>query len=288
LPGPRATVEQQYAQQYELCVQATATVDGLCNQILRATVDQEELLGPDERMTVDPNTGVAYVQTFRWPVRQVLGGQVSPATSFPPNWQTVSAANMRVFEDLTSLYTATLIGGSGAGSTRLEVAPGYVTWYAGRNGTRFQYYYINGWSHCGLTASCASGASTLQVDDVTNTAGTTLYISDGANSEYVSVASAAATAPVALPIGGSVQAGPGTLTLTGSTTYTHQANIILTELPQSIVWATAVLCAAEALTRGATATVVPSQPGANAAQSKGIGDYKLEAAQILAPYRRVI
>lgn len=295
LPGPRTTAQQQFAQQFEICVAATATVDGICNQILRATVDQEELLGPNDRLTVDSHTGIGYFQTSRWPVREVLGGQVSAAATFPPQWTLIPANGTRAYQELTSLYSATTIGPSGAGSTRVEIQPGFVTWYPGRQGTRCQVFYVNGWIHAGLTASCASGASVLQVDDVTGMLGaidfvgaTNLYISDGANSEYVSVSTASASAPITTPNGIVVQAGPGTITLAAPTLYTHAVATTLSELPQSITWATGLLAAAEALTRGATATVVPAQPGAQAAQGKGIGDYRTEADNVLAPYKRII
>src|SRR5579875_3184688 len=86
VPYPGAPAALQLAEQLRICWRATHRVDGICNQTLRATVNQELLRGPHLRLQVDASSGVARAITARWPILQVLSAQYSPAAASPPNW----------------------------------------------------------------------------------------------------------------------------------------------------------------------------------------------------------
>jgi hypothetical protein len=289
LPGPRSAPGAQEALELDVCWQATAQVDGYCNQVLRATIDQEELSGPSQRLSVDSN---GYTRGFvsRWPILAVLGARVSPAASFPPQWIAVPTTAVRPFEQLITL-SPTVPYGAGAGAYQVEIAPGYINWAGGRAGWRFEMVYSNGWPHSGLSASVAAGASVVYVDDVTGWDATTVNLVgqayDGQYDEQFNVISVTANDPLNLPTGGSVVSGPGSLQLVRPLQFAHQVGVGFSALPPSIQWATILYATAEALTRGATATNVQQQPGSRQSGGGGVEALRKQAEEILQPYRRI-
>lgn len=238
-------------------------------------------------MTVD-NTGTGRIMTSRWPVTAILGGQVSPRATIPRSWTTVPVSAMD-FEDPPMTYLSPVVeGAAGAGGQAVLVAPGYVSWANGRNGYSFQLAYLNGWPHAGVTSTVTQGATEVEVDDVTGMAGATCMLYDGSATETVTVSSAAATSPVKLPMGGTVQAGPGTLTLSSGTAYAHEAGTVVSALPADIMWAVILYAAAQVLAEGATAVAIPEIAGAMTSGGKGTADLIKESRRILMPYRRII
>jgi len=280
IPDFDSTPDAQLSEQFNICWRATHWIDAWCNQPLRSTIDTEEFLGPNYRLTVD-NNGLGRVLTSRWPVTEVLSAQYSSAWSAPAQWQPIPANALYVENELN------LVGGisieSAAGPSAIRITPGYIAWAPGRNSYRLQVTYANGWAHCGITANAEIGAYTLQVDDCTGmvigTQGRGMWIYDGANTEHVVVSSTTATS------------GPGTVTLSSPLLYSHagsiQQPIIMSSLPAAVQQAAILHATYQALTRGATATTVQNMPGSTT--NSGGGQSLLEDVKdMLKPYRRVI
>lgn len=287
IPLPQATAAQQLAEQTNICWRASNIVDAICNQPLRATLDVEQIAGPDWRMTVDAS-GVARAMTSRWPVLDVVGARVSPRAAIPRNWTTIPSGAVVLEEPPLGIYGSTVEGSSGAGGQSVLVAPGYISWFAGRSGYVLELSYINGWPHAGTTAPATAGATTLAVDDVTAFTGASAFVYDGAATEVISISFVAATNPVTLPTGTTVDTGPGTLTLSAPLTSAHDAGLVVSSLPQDISWATVLLATAQVLESGATAVTVQNINGVETHDGKGADDLKVEAEVLLAPYKRVI
>ena len=174
---------------FNICDRASSEADVLCNQVLRATLNTEEDVGPDFRLTCPPD-GVARFALQRFPVVALLGGQVSGAQTFPPAWQTVPASAMRIEGSLLGQAGSSAPDPAAAGPTAALIAPGYVTWAQGRRGFRFQIQYINGWPHCGLLTAAVAGDTLVQVDDITGWVGVAGRIYDGAQTEPLTVVAA--------------------------------------------------------------------------------------------------
>lgn len=285
-PGNSGT-PAQIAELVNILTRATGMVDAICNQTLRSTVSVEQVQGPDYRMTVD-SSGVARVMLSRWPVTEILAGRVSPRATIPRSWSSVPVTAMALEDPPITLLSPVVEGAAGAGGNAVLVAPGYVSWAAGRNGYTFECSYLNGWPHAGVTASVAAGAQSVDVDDVTGMAGATCFFYDGATTETVTVSSATATSLVALPAGGTVQAGPGTVTLASPLVYGHAQGTVVSALPQDIIWASILLAACQVLSEGATAVAIPDIAGALTSGGKGVEDLKVDAEIILSTYHRVI
>lgn len=288
-PGAGVTNAQRIAAQSNLCQYATGQIDEIVNQPLRATINTEQYSGPDYRMTVQQATGNTRMILARWPILQILTAQVSTNT-FPRSWQTLPAGYYDVEFPPIGLYGTSAPSAAGEGGQSIILAPS-ANWRAGRNGFVARVTYINGWPHCGLTAPAAAGDTTLQVDDCTGWAITseasgqigacgTVY--DAGGQEVVKVTATSAAS------------GPGLLTLSQGLQSPHAQGVMVSTLPASAVWAAALLCADQALVRGATSTTVQSIPGAGATSGTGGGsglnsrDLRKTAQMILRPYARTI
>ena len=289
IPSRNADARAQQAEQANICLRATGLVEGVTNQVLRATIDTEFFSGPDWRVTISRSTGNARVLVSRWPILQVIGGQVTPDI-FPRNWQAISAALMDVEKPPIGLYGAAQAADVPDGGQALIIAAGFISWWNGRNGFRLQVQYVNGWPHTSLTAAANQGDTTVQVDDCTGWApspedpedqqfGATGIFYDGLFQE------------VALCTGSSVAAGPGTLTLGSPLTFGHSAGVLLTTLPRTVMNATIDMASSLALARGATATTVQSVSGGGGTAGGGpLGPQQLRelAAKSVRSYARVI
>jgi hypothetical protein len=247
----------------------------------------EQVQGPDYYMTVDAS-GVARVMLSRWPVTQVLGGQVSPRAAIPRSWSVIPVTAIVPEDPPMTLLSPVVEGAAGAGGNAVLVAPGYVSWANGRNGFTCEIAYLNGWPHGALTAAAESGATTVDIDNVTGFTGAAAYVYDGSATETASITAAVAGSPLALPMGGTAQAGPGTLTLASPLVFEHQAGTVVSALPQDIAWAVILLAAAQVLSEGATAVAIPDIAGAMTSGGKGVADLVREAKEIIAVYRRCI
>ena len=281
IPEFNSAPDAQLAEQVNICWRTSHWIDAYCNQPLRATVDTEEILGPDYRMTVD-NNGLTRVQLSRWPVTEVAYAQYTSSAIVPPQWQQIPTDYCYIEN------TVTISGGisieAAAGPSDVRIAPGYISWWSGRNGLRLQLTYINGWAHAGIITGAELGDTQVNVDDCTGmwngTVGRGMWIYDGANTEYVTVA------------GTSVASGPGVVTFTSPLVYSHAAStqqpVMISALPASIQQAAILYATMQALQRGATATTVQNMPGSITTNGDAYDSMMKEIKEILKPFRRVI
>lgn len=290
IPEQGASDLAKFAEQTNMCWRTTAEVDRICNQPLRATLDTEEETGPDFRVTID-SQGVAHMLASRWPILSVVGAQVSPAAAFPPAWQVLPPDSVRRGSGVIGAYGTTTPGTGAQGQVELDIAPGWVTWYAGRNGTKLQVAYLNGWPHAGLTGNVDAGALMLPVDDVTGMAGAAPFLYDGANTEQVTVNAVTALASVTT-MGVQVPVGPGWLNLAAPTRYAHTvtstAAVLASSMPADIQLASLCLVAAEAVDAGIEGIVISEVRGVQQSSFSGSAALLARAEKILHSYRRAL
>jgi len=283
-PYKGTTPAQNVAEQLNMLMRATAQCDLYTNQVLRATLDTEQISGPDFRVTIQTGSQNGRVILSRWPILSITQIQVAPNNMFPRQWTTLPAGYYDIEHPVIGVYGSIAPSDSGDGGQSIVISPGYVNWANGRNGVLLRVSYVNGWPHCSLTGNVAAGAMTIPVDDctgwaitgefgVTGAAGT---IYDSGQQEGVQVTAASATS------------GPGTLTLSSALTFGHAAGVMVTSLPQSVIWATILFASAQALTRGSTSTTVHNIPGTGASGEKSAADLIGDAEMLLHPLRRTI
>lgn len=293
IPWPQATTQEQYEEQYNVCVRATKMVDGHTNQVFRATIDSEEAQGPNYYVTIDNSTGQLRWILTRWPVTQILAAQVAPNT-LPPTWVQVPSGNWRIDTPVLGTYGSYLSGGSGgSGGQTIYLGAGYGSWGLGRNGYLVACSYMNGWPHAGITQDIAVGSSTIHVDNVTGFAGAAAFIYDGASSEEVYISSVTANAMVVLPNGGGLApAGPGTVTLSAPTQFSHiggaPPGVVISSIPADVIWATMLAATVQALESGINAITIQNVSGSQTVGGHGVEQLDQEWRRIVEPYKRVI
>jgi len=282
-PYKGTTPAQQLAEQVNILGRATAQVDTYVNQVLRATLDTEQISGPDYRVTVMTGVGNGRVILSRWPIMSIVSIQVAPNGVFPRQWTTLPAGSFDIEHPIIGVYGSIAPSDAADGGQSIVISPGYVNWCGGRNGVLLRIQYINGWPHTSITEDVAAGAMSLPVDDCTGWAvtgefgntGATGTVYDSGQQETVQVSAASTTS------------GPGNLTVP-ALTFGHKAGTMVTTLPQSVIWATILFASAQALTRGATSTTVHQIPGTGAGGSKGAEDLISEGELLLHGLRRTI
>lgn len=290
IPFPKASDQAQLAEQTNICWRATSIVDTYCNQVLRATVDNEQLSGPgNARVGVQQGTGNGLLIMRRWPVTEVLAIQTALNAGFPRVWSVIPPGQYEVEHPLINTYTDTASATAPDGGMSVLVAPNYVTWARGRNATRLLVSYVNGWPHTSLTVAAEAGATVLTVDDVTGFTDATAFVYDGATTETVSVSAVTADSPLSLPFDvGTVQAGPGTLALDAPLAHAHAIGVAVSTLPADVLWASALAAATQALESGTTSITVQNLPGSFTAGGHGVSDLTDEYKRLLDPFRRII
>jgi hypothetical protein len=296
-PGDDVTPAQNEAEWWNMCARATAKVNGYCNQVLRATVDNEVVRGPDYRLTVGPGAGGSWPTPYwglagynarailsRWPVLEVTAVKVCPNSVWPRQWTTLPSGWFEPENPPIGLYNSVAPASDAQGGQAIIIGPGYIDWSLGRNGFVVQVSYINGWPHSALTVSANAGDSTVTVDDTTGWAITSFQGTTGATGVWKDSGQQETSHVTA----SSVTAGPGTLTLSTPLVYPHAAGTILTTMPAAIEQACILFCTAEALTRGATSTTIHDIGGHAQSSDGDIGGLNSEAELLCHPYRRTI
>lgn len=284
VPTLTAETPEQKAQLALVCQQVTSLVDGYLNQPLRAECVTEEARWPGQpRVSVDRHSGIGQIVTRRWPVTAVNAVQVSPARAFPPSWTLAKAAQARIAVPVLMPASGSPVTGP-SGGNRIDLAPGVLQDGPGRQQQLVSWSYTSGYPHTILTQSVQPQGDSLDVGDVTGWDGWTGFLLDGPATEFVSVTSATAAVPVQLPgAGGTVDAGPGTLTLAGPLAYGHGKGALLTAVPLAALHAAALKCAVVALETIAAIAVQSSGgqlPG-------GLGALAYESELALDPFARV-
>lgn len=310
IPTLGSTAQAQQAEAYNMCWRATSKIEAFCTQVLRATLDSQEVVGPYRRMTVDQSTMNVRAVCDQFPVLAIASAKWTAEGVFPRVWQTIT--NTQYDLESSPLLSGGVPSSAGNGPSN-AVFQSFTGWgwgssgYNQRRSWRLHFQYVNGFPHAGLTSATtiASGATTLAVDDVTgfalagwtNPANGTVWpnitatIFDGSAMEQVQIVSAVDangnTGPSA--------SGPGTLTLLAPGTLNSHLGLAfnlpqtqISTLPLIVQEAAIHLCCGEALIRGATATAVPSQPGLHVEGVGGKDALELAAFESLIPFKRVI
>lgn len=281
-PTARATAAEKFAAVLNVCARASDKVDARLNTPARATISVEQFVGPGAfNCQIRPN-GTAWLLASRNPVTAVLGGRMSAAAAFPRSWQDIDADQFEPAYPIAGLNGSTAPGPSGDGGQAIILAPGWLTWWAGREGTLIEATIASGWPHTSNTVAAAAGATSLTVDDITAWSGATGVLYDEFQETFrVTAVTPAVTDAVS---------GPGTLTLATALSYPHLAGTMASTLPANIQLAAVYLAVAEGLMRGTTATAVQSTSGSNTGGGPAAAkDYVAMAYELLDNvYGRVI
>jgi hypothetical protein len=285
IPNQRASDTEKYAAQVMLCQEATTMADARANQILRSTIQTEQLFGPGTyRVNSLPN-GNTRLLLSQWPITSVTAVQWAVANAFPLQFNPVPNGAWLIERPPLMLPGSSAAADSGTGGQSIQVGMGNITWWAGRGGCVIDTTYAAGWPHCGLTQAAAAGDEILYVDDCTGWAptapggqGCTGVIQDTALGQQEAATVLAATAT----------SGPGILTLSSALSSQHSPGILLSALPGQIQWATVLYAASLALTRGATATTIQTVRGGSQRTAGGHTTLKEQADCFLTPFMRVV
>jgi hypothetical protein len=257
--GGTVSASQQFAVLSSICGEATTRAEQICGTTLRATTTTEVLEGPQFRVTVQVASGNGRIICSRWPVLAVSSVQVCPNSVWPRVWQTVPAGYYEPEFPVQGLYDSNSAAGYGEGAQSVIVAPGYITWRLRREGWRVRITYTAGLAaHSCLTADASAADAAVEVDDCTWWAPQSPGSPGAAGIIYDALAGGQETLSCTAA---SASAGPGTLTLAAPLNYAHAAGVMVSALPQSVIWAAAELTGASALTRGATATTIQTTAG---------------------------
>lgn len=276
-------------------------VDTYTAQVLRATVDNEQLTGPGApRFGFLPGTDQFELSMRRWPISEILAIQY--AVNRPPlTWNTVSSSAYLIGQPLIGQYTDTASATAPDGGWSIQLDSGslcagsarfggsFVGRGWGRNALRLLVSYTNGWPHTSLTANASVGASSVDVDDVTGWVGASGFVYDGASTEQVSVTAVAANTPLPLPNGvGTAQTGPGTLTLSSPLAFAHDAGVLVSALPANVMQATILIATSQVLDSGIESISAQTLSGSTSLGGKGVQDLIGQIKDLLNPYRRVV
>lgn len=273
IPHPNSTTQEQQVELENICQRATAMVDSYCNQVLRATFNVEQKIGPSFELSLSQTTYRALLAN--WPITEVLGGQFQVLgsglwvsmqdTQFineAPPWQDNSFNN----------------AGDGGDAVLVTGLPPYFS----QNSILLQIAYVSGFAHTRCLETITAGETTFTVDDVTGWTGVRGQILDGANSEWVTVESVSGTANSY-----GYMVGQGTVTISTPLQFTHAENTILSNLPKNIELATLYLAGAQANAGGVFSISTP--PAKGGMNSSNLPDmWTKQAYRILNDFKRII
>jgi hypothetical protein len=301
IPQPSSSLPAQQAEAMAILWRATSVVDTYANQVLRATVANEQLTGPGApRFGFMPGTDQFMLTMRQWPISEILAIQY--AYNRPPlSWNTVKSTAYLINHPLVGAFTDTASATAPDGGWSIQLDTGAVGSSSGmsggrsarglwrRNGLRLWVSYTNGWPHTSLTSSAEAGASIVQVDDVTGWVGASGFAYDGSSTEQVSVSAVAANSPLGLPNGvGTAQSGPGTLTLSSPLAFGHAAWTLVSALPASVMQATILIATSQVLDSGIESITAQTLSGSTSLGGKGVSDLIGQIKDLLNPYRRVV
>ena len=257
----------QAAQDAELTnaiTRASSWIDQYCNQVLAATLDVEQ-----QRVRMRPD-GTLRIHPKYHPVVSLN----SLAFGFYPGQSTtVQDLSGAWIEEQSIIFP---ISGTNLNwSSQGPLGFGFPS--SPRAETYVSYSYVNGWPVTALTVASAVGATTLLVESGLGiTAGQTLKIFDGAESENVVVAN-------------TYSYGSSTIPLTTGTSYAHEVGDAVTSLPAAVKQAAILVTSAYLKIRGDASLVlaVTNAPGTQLEGSQKVGQDVGHAMEILKPFRRI-
>ena len=253
----------QDAELSNVIARASSWVDTYCNQVLAATTEQEQ-----QRTRISADGTIRLHPRYN-PIIALTSFQYgNPSTEL----QTIQDCSVAWVEDSQLIVPYALLSTTYSSQGPLQF--GFPT--SPRVETYVKYSYVAGYANSTIVTA-TSGQSTLTVADGTGiTAGLTLKIYDGYNSEFVTVDS-------------TYTFGSKTVPLTSALSASHASGISISALPPAIKEATILVTTAFLKVRGDNSMVMaistsagPALPG-----KEKLGEDIALAQQLLLPYRRV-
>lgn len=257
----------QAAQDAELTnaiIRASSYIDQYCNQIVGATTDTEQ-----QRVRIRPDGTIRF-----HPKQNPIVALTAFSYGYTPQYLTsVTDPSIAWIEEQEVIlpYTQVALNQSSQGPLGL----GYPS--SSRAETFIRYTYVNGWANTTTAATATAGTNSLTLTNGLGiTAGGSLRIYDGANSELVTVAN-------------SYTFGSTTVPLTANLSYTHAAGVSVSNLPAAIKEAAILMTSAYLKIRGdASMTMeITSNPSRQIEGSSGVGTDVAHVHQILKPFVRI-
>jgi hypothetical protein len=253
----------QDAELSNVIARASSWIDTYCNQILGATVEQEQ---QRVRMRGDGSIRIHPRYSPVIAVSALSYGLDPNALTVVPDCSVCWLEDQQIIFPYISLL---------AGQT--SQGPLSYSFPANAGGEMFvRYSYVNGYANS-LIATATAAATSLTVNTGTGiVAGQMLKIYDGANSENVTVAS-------------TYTFGSTTVPLTAALAYTHVTGVSISSLPPAIKEAAILATTAFLKVRGDNSMVmtVGSRPSNAVDGSQNIGQDLAIAESLLKPYRRI-
>lgn len=221
---PDGSLADQQAALADVIARASGWADDICNQVLAATVNTERA-----RYRVN-RYGYVRVPLRYKPVLEVVGIKVG-----------LRVAAMTTFTDFTNVQVNKY-------SVDIPAVPSVASvpciWGVGAD-LLVEVQYVNGWCNALLTTDVLAGATTLLIAPTEGVyPGTALRISDGVQSEVVTVASSY--------VSGS------SIPLLAPTSFAHATGVSVSNLPVQVKQATVLLTAVLIQTRGDDAIILDS------------------------------
>jgi hypothetical protein len=253
----------QDAELSNVIARASSWVDTYCNQVLAATTEQEQ-----QRTRISADGTIRLHPRYN-PIIALTSFQYgNPSTQL----QTIQDCSIAWVEDSQLIVPYALLSTTYSSQGPLQF--GFPT--SPRVETYVKYSYVAGYANSTIVTATA-GQSNLTVADGTGiTAGLTLKIYDGYNSEFVTVAD-------------TYTFGSKTVPLTNVLSASHASGISISALPPAVKEATILITTAFLKVRGDNSMVMaistsagPALPG-----KEKLGEEIALAQQLLLPYRRV-
>jgi hypothetical protein len=240
---------------------ASSMVDNYCYQVLAATTDTESGKFRIQR------DGTVRIPCDRTPILEVDAVQMG----WLPSALTALTDLSNVWIDRKVVTVP--VPGSGLGTA--TVYPVYAPWVGSGGQVYVVLTYVNGYVNTLLTSAATAAATSVVLDSTLGVyAGTVLTISDGQNTEQVTVTTTPTTSTVAV----------------SALAFDHPAKVSVSNLPPAVKEATILLTTALIKTRGSEAIVMgairetPSQK--TQTEDGGLEEITL-AKSLLDPFRRV-
>lgn len=266
------TGQQSYEELTNVIRRASALADNYCQQVLGATVNNEERWTESGLAGIDSH-GYLWVHTDFWPVLSVSAFQYGYPSVGGTVWTAVPPVELILFRERI-VYPSR--------SPQRGLPP-----------LRLQYTYQNGWPNTLLTGPVGAGANSLPLADATGlVAGSRLTIYDEGATEEVSVASG--WVPVSGPAGVALAAGAAfahTPVGRPATPPAQPYDIAVSALPADVKQAVLLICKALLETRGANALVMGRTGGVSGATpltTLATEKLPVEAQSVLDHYRRLL
>ena len=106
---------------------ATARADSYASQVLRATLDTEQVAGPDYRVTVQNGTGNGRIILSRWPILQIVSVMVAPNAVFPRQWTSLASGQWDIEVPSLPIYSSAAPSAAIDGGQAIVIPPGLRT-----------------------------------------------------------------------------------------------------------------------------------------------------------------